>query len=405
MAYEQAVQTGLFMAALADPAEQVRQIVSSLKPSAKDRRYKRSDDPPGQGLLDDASSKAHATLQAKLYKLSHKKFMTPIFKNLHRFRMIASFSPQQMKNFIFGVAVSMHLFTHYSKRGGQVHADLKRIFLLVFLPFMMPAFVVLGIPFLLFMAPLLLVSTAFTGLNRQAKQIQYQNDQRNLLQQLQLQQYSVERRIKNMWSSVHGSLHGSVHSRSSRSSNKLGKKKHGKSQQHNNQHPSDQSSQAPSTSLGASLRSQSSFSQRKSFLRLRRPSSSSPELQEVSSSIHPPVLTSSDVSITNHSLDSNNNNNHSKFNLDILQSNNHNKNNQDPKEQAPDKPRRASFRISLIRRDSRPTLIRGFLRKSSDRTAAAPLVSASAKKIQKARSVSFAGDAMRNTGSRETILV
>ncbi|CAB9496312.1 expressed unknown protein [Seminavis robusta] len=125
--------------------------------------------------------KTQQSLQAKLHKLAHKKFMRPIWKNLKNIRKWANFTPQEMRQFILSIALVMHVFTKYNKRGERVHSDLKKLFFMIFVPFIMPPTIVLGIPFLMVTTPILLLVIAFSGLNRQARAIQEKHRRSNTL--------------------------------------------------------------------------------------------------------------------------------------------------------------------------------------------------------------------------------
>ena len=117
-------------------------------------------------LVQAASVTCQQSVRKRVHKVTHQKWMRPIWKNLLLAKRIAAFTPAQMRQFVMGVTLTLHLFTNYNKRGGQVHAQLRSVFMVVVVPFMIPPVLVLGIPLLLFFGPFLLLAIAITTLNR-----------------------------------------------------------------------------------------------------------------------------------------------------------------------------------------------------------------------------------------------
>jgi hypothetical protein len=134
--------------------------------------------------LTDASAKlnqkAQQQIAAKLHKLTYHKDLKFVWQMLARFRTLTTFTPAQMRQFFYGVALTMHLFTKYNKRMTHLNQQLRSVFILVVVPFSIPPLVVLVIPTLIFLIPLFVLLTALTALNRQAKAIQELHKKRTL---------------------------------------------------------------------------------------------------------------------------------------------------------------------------------------------------------------------------------
>ena len=110
-------------------------------------------------------------LQAQIHKMTHKKSMKDFFKTLHRFRQVARFTPQQMRQFILGISVALHMLRRYSSRADQLNTQLQSVAWLVLIPFSIPPVLVLGIPLLIFVLPLLTVGIILQTLHRNAQAV------------------------------------------------------------------------------------------------------------------------------------------------------------------------------------------------------------------------------------------
>ena len=212
MPYEQAIETGIFLATLpgmhtrksqtsphaeaapvvlegpfasttADPTPNLKRLPRQQE--RQERRGKRrtlGDEPEPSTLrkglsesvaasLTVASNMAQKKFHERLHKFMYRKNMRPFFKSLHQMRQVANFSPEQKRQFLLGTALSMHVFTKYSKRAGNLHNQLSGLLFAVVLPFAIPPVVVLGIPLLVLLVPIVALVVAIAALNRSANKI------------------------------------------------------------------------------------------------------------------------------------------------------------------------------------------------------------------------------------------
>lgn len=109
---------------------------------------------------NDISSK----LREYVHKEMHKKNMRNMFKTIHRMRVVINMSQEQKKQVIMGMGFGFHMVKKM-KRVTHLQNSFQNIFLLVFVPFMIPPAVVLGLPLLLLALPILCFGMTFSMLN------------------------------------------------------------------------------------------------------------------------------------------------------------------------------------------------------------------------------------------------
>ncbi|CAB9496315.1 expressed unknown protein [Seminavis robusta] len=107
--------------------------------------------------------------------LKKNKSLHSVLKNWWRFKRITSMSREQQKQTFLTMAVVSHFLCNYTNRGAKLNKGLAKVMALVFVPFMAPPLVVLGIPSLVLFLPILIFIWAILTLNRSAKKVLLQN--------------------------------------------------------------------------------------------------------------------------------------------------------------------------------------------------------------------------------------
>jgi hypothetical protein len=106
--------------------------------------------------------------------LKKNKSLHSVLKTWWMFKRIIKMDQEKQKQWILSLAIVAHVIGR-NKRGAKLQTGLAKIMALVFLPFMVPPAIVLGVPALVLFLPQFALVWAILTLNRSAKKVLLQN--------------------------------------------------------------------------------------------------------------------------------------------------------------------------------------------------------------------------------------